>query len=168
MGPGFESPKQQVEISSGSGIPIEERYRLPIDAVADYAIFMLDPSGHVATWNSGAQKIKGYSANEIVGRHFSIFYTPEDLAAGKPDRELAVATLQGRIEDEGWRVRRDGSRFWANVLISAVKFVITSFKSFGSSAMIIRACFRSTISFSRECPVTGMKGVEDRGTAWQA
>jgi PAS domain S-box-containing protein len=121
VGSGFENPKQQQdEISSGSGIPIEERYRLLIDAVADYAIFMLDPSGHVATWNNGAQKIKGYSADEIVGQHFSIFYTPEDLAAGKPDRELAVATLQGRIEDEGWRVRRDGSRFRANVVISAV------------------------------------------------
>jgi PAS domain S-box-containing protein len=120
VGSGFENPKHQDESSSGSAIPIEERYRLLIDAVADYAIFMLDPSGHVATWNSGAQKIKGYSADEIVGRHFSIFYTPEDLAAGKPDSELTVAALQGRVEDEGWRVRRDGSRFRANVVISAV------------------------------------------------
>jgi len=120
VGSGFENTKQQDQTSSGFDIPIEERYRLLIDAVADCAIFMLDPSGHVATWNAGAQKIKGYSAGEIVGRHFSIFYTPEDLAAGKPGRELTVAALQGRVEDEGWRVRRDGSRFWASVVISAV------------------------------------------------
>jgi PAS domain S-box-containing protein len=120
VGSGFDNHEQKNQIASGFDVPIAERYRLLIDAVADYAIFMLDPSGRVATWNSGAQKIKGYSPDEIVGRHFSIFYTPEDLAAGKPDRELAVATVQGRIEDEGWRVRRDGSQFWANVVISAV------------------------------------------------
>jgi PAS domain S-box-containing protein len=93
---------------------------LLIEAVHDYAIFMLSPSGHVTSWNSGAQKIKEYAPEEIIGHHFSAFYPPEDVAAGKPERELAIAAAHGRIEDEGWRVRRDGSRFWADVIISAV------------------------------------------------
>ncbi|MFM0489022.1 PAS domain-containing sensor histidine kinase [Paraburkholderia graminis] len=106
--------------ANDSDVPVEDRYQLLIDAVQDYAIFMLDDAGHVASWNSGAQKIKGYTPEEIIGRHFSIFYTPEDVAAGKPGRELALATAQGRAEDRGWRVRRDGSRFWADVTITAV------------------------------------------------
>lgn len=106
---------------SESDVPVEDRYLLLIDAVQDYAIFMLDPTGHIARWNSGAQKIKGYGPDEIMGRHFSIFYPPEDIEAGKPQRELALAEAQGRVEDEGWRVRRDGSRFWANVVITAVR-----------------------------------------------
>lgn len=99
----------------------EERFRLMVETVQDYAIFMLDPSGHVTSWNTGAQRIKGYSPDEIIGRHFSKFYTAEDIAIGKPLRELAIASSEGRIEDEGWRVRRDGSRFWANVTITAVR-----------------------------------------------
>ena len=87
----------------------------------DYAILMLDPDGNVATWNAGAQRFKGYEAQEIIGRHFSVFYPPEDIAAGKPQRELEVAAADGRLEDEGWRVRKDGSRFWANVVITAVR-----------------------------------------------
>jgi len=106
--------------ASISDVPVEDRYFLLIEAVQDYAIFMLDTHGQVASWNPGAQRIKGYTADEIIGRHFSAFYTPEDIAAGKPDRELHVATTEGRVEDEGWRLRRDGSRFWANVVISAV------------------------------------------------
>ncbi len=82
---------------------------------------MLDPAGHVASWNTGAQRIKGYRREEIVGRHFSIFYLPEDVAAGKPDRELAAAAAHGRVEDESWRVRRDGSRFWANAILTAIR-----------------------------------------------
>jgi PAS domain S-box-containing protein len=98
----------------------EERLRLLIESVQDYAIFMLDPDGTVRGWNSGAQAIKGYEAHEIVGRHFSVFYTPEDLHAGKPALELRTAVAQGRVEDEGWRVRKDGSLFWANVVITAI------------------------------------------------
>jgi len=101
-------------------VPIEDRYQLFVDAVQDYAIFMLSPSGHIASWNKGAQRAKGYTREEIIGRHFSVFYTPEDIAAGKPERELVIATVQGRVEDEGWRVRCDGSRFWADVVITAV------------------------------------------------
>lgn len=103
-----------------SEVPVEDRYAMLIDAVQDYAIFMLDTDGRVASWNSGAQRIKGYTRDEIIGRHFSAFYTPEDIAGGKPERELRTAAAVGRLEDEGWRVRRDGSRFWATVAISAV------------------------------------------------
>ena len=98
----------------------EERFRLLVESVKDYAIFMLDPDGRVASWNSGAIEIKGYQPHEIIGQHFSAFYRPEDNASGKPARELELATRFGRVEDEGWRVRKDGSMFWANVVITAV------------------------------------------------
>jgi PAS domain S-box-containing protein len=99
----------------------EPVFRLFINQVTDYAIFLLTPAGEVATWNPGAERIKRYKANEIIGRHFRIFYPPEDVANGKPERELEDATANGRFEDEGWRVRKDGSRFWANVIITAVR-----------------------------------------------
>jgi PAS domain S-box-containing protein len=95
--------------------------RLLVDSVQDYAIFMLDVDGYVATWNRGAQKIKGYQSEEIVGKHFSTFYPPEDVEAGKPDAELLAAAEHGRVEDEGFRVRKDGTRFWANVIITALR-----------------------------------------------
>ena len=98
----------------------EQRFQLFVEAVRDYAIFMLDPEGNVATWNRGAERIKGYKASEIIGSHFSRFYPEQDLQAGKPQWELKVAAKEGRFEDEGWRVRKDGSRFWANVIITAV------------------------------------------------
>jgi PAS domain S-box-containing protein len=98
----------------------EERFRLLVDSVKDYAIFMLDPQGFVISWNAGAARIKGYTRDEIVGRHFSQFYLPEEAAAGKPARELAIARQLGHVEDEGWRVRKDGTTFWANVNITAV------------------------------------------------
>jgi len=99
----------------------EERFRLLVDAVQDYAIFMLDVQGHVSSWNTGAERIKGYGVSEIIGKHFSIFYPEEDLRAGKPEWELKIAAKEGRFEDEGWRLRKDGSRFWANVIISAIR-----------------------------------------------
>jgi PAS domain S-box-containing protein len=98
----------------------EERFRLLIDAVQDYAIFMLDPEGIVASWNLGAERIKGYSREEIIGRHFSHFFTDEDRAAGKPWEELATARRTGRAEVEGWRVKKNGDRFWARVVLTAV------------------------------------------------
>ncbi|MGO4302076.1 hybrid sensor histidine kinase/response regulator [Cupriavidus sp. RAF12] len=98
----------------------EETFRLLVESVKDYAIFMLDPTGHVVSWNAGASYIKGYRRDEIIGRHFSVFYPPNDIASDKPGRELATARQQGRLEDEGWRVRKDGSLFWANVTITAV------------------------------------------------
>jgi PAS domain S-box-containing protein len=98
----------------------EERFRLLVQSVQDYGIFMLDPQGRISSWNAGAERIKGYTAGEIIGRHFSAFYPPEDVAAGKPRRELEIAAEQGRLEDEGWRLRKDGTRFWANVVITAL------------------------------------------------
>jgi formate hydrogenlyase transcriptional activator len=99
----------------------EQRLRLFVDSVRDYAIFQLDAEGKVRTWNDAAQRMKGYSADEIVGQHFSCFYTSEDRARGKPDKELEAAKESGRCEDEGWRVRKDGSRFWAHVTITAIR-----------------------------------------------
>lgn len=101
-------------------IESEERFRLLVESVQDYAIFMLDPSGHVASWNKGAERIKGYTESEIVGRHFSIFYTPEDIASNHAEEELEIARREGRFEEEGWRVRKDGTRFWASVVLTAV------------------------------------------------
>jgi PAS domain S-box-containing protein len=98
----------------------EESFRLLVQSVTDYAIFLLDPSGRIVSWNAGAERIKGYRPEEIVGQHFSVFYPPEDRAAGKPGRELETATAKGSVEDEGWRVRKDGTRFWANVVITAL------------------------------------------------
>lgn len=98
----------------------ERRYRQLIEAVVDYAIFQLDPLGHVTTWNPGAQRIKGYRPEEIIGRHFKAFYTPEDVALGVPKRALSEATERGRFEAEGWRMRKDGSRFWASVVIDRI------------------------------------------------
>jgi PAS domain S-box-containing protein len=96
-------------------------YQLMVEAVRDYAIFMLDPNGYVASWNTGAERIKGYSAAEIIGQHFSVFYPPEAVATGHPQNELKIAEAEGRFEEEGWRVRKDGGQFWANVVITAVR-----------------------------------------------
>ena len=95
-------------------------YQLMVDSVKDYAIFMLDPAGYIASWNQGARRIKGYEADEIIGQHFSVFYTEDAKSIGHPQWELKVATKEGRFEEEGWRVRKDGTQFWANVVISAV------------------------------------------------
>src|SRR5215204_3005740 len=96
-------------------------HRLLVDSVRDYAIFALDPGGHVLSWNTGAARLKGYTHEEIVGRHFSIFYPPGDIVADKPGRVLADALRDGRVEDEGWRIRKDGTRFWADVVVTALR-----------------------------------------------
>ncbi|HEU4903912.1 MAG TPA: PAS domain S-box protein [Flavisolibacter sp.] len=98
----------------------EERYRLMVEGVKEYAIFMLDPTGHIMSWNDGAKRLKGYNANEIIGKHFSIFYTAEDLETKKPERELKIAVATGKYEEEGWRIRKNGSLFWANIVITAL------------------------------------------------
>ncbi|MDO9070349.1 MAG: response regulator, partial [Deltaproteobacteria bacterium] len=99
----------------------EESFRLMVGSVTDYAIVMLDPEGRVVIWNAGAERIKGYSAEEIVGQHFSRFYPQEDIQSGKPQRDLDVVAAKGQFEDEGWRVRKDGSTFWANVVFTAIR-----------------------------------------------
>jgi PAS domain S-box-containing protein len=99
----------------------DQRFQLLINSVTDYAIYMLDPEGHIATWNPGARLFKGYEAEEVIGRHFSAFFTPEDRAAGLPERALATAAAEGKFETEGWRVRKDGTRFWAHVVVDPVR-----------------------------------------------
>ena len=101
--------------------PADAQFRLLVESVADYAIFLLDTAGRVASWNPGAERIKGYAAPEVLGRHFSLFYPPEDRAAGKPEAALQRAEREGRCQQEGWRVRKDGSRFWGDVVISALR-----------------------------------------------
>ncbi len=98
----------------------EASFRVLVNGVRDYALFMLDPSGHVVSWNAGAERVKGYAAREILGKHLSIFYEPADVKDGRPQRTLAAAATTGRAEDEGWRVRKDGSTFWANVVLAPV------------------------------------------------
>ena len=102
-------------------VAMAERFQLLVESVKDYAIFLLDAEGRVSSWNEGARRIKGYAAAEIVGRHFSVFYPAEDIASGKPAWELQTAAAEGRLEDEGWRVRQDGTQFWAVVVITALR-----------------------------------------------
>ena len=108
-------------INTATATERRDLFRLIVESVRDYAIFHLDPQGYVQTWNEGARRIKGYSSSEIIGRHFSIFYPPSEARRGKPAYELAVAADEGRWEEEGWRLRRDGTRFWANVVITALR-----------------------------------------------
>jgi osomolarity two-component system sensor histidine kinase TcsA len=113
-----EAHQRQLELEET--LYANETFRILVETVKDYAIFMLDPGGHVATWNAGAQAFKGYTKSEIIGKHFSNFYSKEDQDNDKPGRELRDAIRDGRCEDEGWRLRKDGSRFWANVVITPV------------------------------------------------
>src|SRR5471030_1022882 len=99
----------------------DDLYGRLVDSIHDYAIFMLDPRGIIMSWNVGAERIKGYAPHEIIGRHFSLFYASDAIARGWPGQELETAANTGRFEDEGWRVRKDGTRFWANVVITALK-----------------------------------------------
>ncbi len=110
--------------------PSDDAFHLLVEAVQDYAIFMLDPAGLVASWNPGAERIKGYNAGEIIGRHFSCFFTPEEQAAGKPGQALSAALSTGRYEEEGFRVRQDGSRFWAHVTLTPLLDAAGSHKGF--------------------------------------
>ena len=120
-----ESSDQYPSATSGGGRSsrgiTDEQYRLIVQSIKDYAVFMLDPDGRILSWNEGARLIKGYTAPEVLGRSFEIFYPGEAVADGFPKRELKEAARVGRFEDEGWRIRKDGSRFWANVVITAVR-----------------------------------------------
>jgi rsbT co-antagonist protein RsbR len=117
--------------ASETQLGTEQDYRLLVQSVKDYAIIMLDPEGHVVTWNEGAQRTKGYQPDEIIGKHFSLFYPKEDIERGKPESELKAATENGRFEDEGWRVRKDGSRFWANMILTAMRDADGTLRGFG-------------------------------------
>jgi PAS domain S-box-containing protein len=116
-----EELTSRLDAQGRAGAESDALFRLLVESVQDYAIFLLDPTGRIATWNAGAQRFKGYTAGEIIGRHFSVFYPASEIAAGKCEYELEVAAREGRFEDEGWRVRKDGSRFWANVVITALR-----------------------------------------------
>jgi PAS domain S-box-containing protein len=109
------------DVSIGMTIPEQDRFRLLVEAVTDYAIYMLDAGGYVASWNAGAERAKGYTREEILGHHFSRFYTPEDRQAGLPQRAVRRAETEGRFEDEGWRVRKNGTRMWAHVVIDPIR-----------------------------------------------
>ena len=112
--------EQQVREGTSQLQAMEESFRLLVEGTRDYAIFMLDPQGHIITWNPGAECINGYRAEEIIGQHFSRFYGEDDVQAGKPAMELKIAKAEGKYEEEGWRVRKDGSRFWSSVVITAL------------------------------------------------
>ncbi|KAJ4004660.1 hypothetical protein NW761_015258 [Fusarium oxysporum] len=107
-------------VMTQSWLPIDDAFRILVQAVKDYAIFLLDTRGNVMSWNTGAELSKGYKKEEIIGKHFSTFYSEEDIRSRKPERELEICLREGRVEDEGWRYRKDGSRFWANVVITAI------------------------------------------------
>src|SRR5258706_4618472 len=98
----------------------QEHFQLLVAGVEDYAIFLLDPDGHVMSWNAGAERIKGYRPEEIIGQHFSVFYRPEDAQSGRPGRELEIARRDGHYREEGWRLRKDGTPFWASVVLNAI------------------------------------------------
>ena len=116
-----ETLEQRVEDRARQLADTEQRFRLLIESVTDYAIYMLDPSGHIVNWNPGARRIKGYTRDEVMGQHFARFYTDEERGKGVPDRALKAASELGKYEVEGWRVRKDGSRFWASAVINAVR-----------------------------------------------
>src|SRR3954453_17445674 len=118
---GLQEDPMSTEARSDAPETDEQRSRVLIEAVTDYAIYMLDPHGIVTSWNRGAQRFKGYTPDEIVGEHFSRFYTEEDRKSGLPMRALETAAREGRFEQEGWRVRKDGSRFWAHVIIDPIR-----------------------------------------------
>ena len=107
--------------SAATVLGSEDSFRMLVESVTDYAIVMLDPEGHVVSWNSGAERIKGYSKAEIIGKHFGCFYPAEAVQRGVPEQELKAAVKHGRFEDEGWRVRKGGTQFWANVVISVLR-----------------------------------------------
>jgi PAS domain S-box-containing protein len=127
-----ELPKQHGnDIGGLSPEAGRELLQMLVDSVKEYAILTLDPKGNVATWTPATERLKGYKADEIIGKHFSVFYPKEDVESGKCERELETAVREGRYEEEGWRVRKDGSRFWASVVITALRDLKGNLKGFG-------------------------------------
>jgi len=142
----IDSPDESVARSAGETLAdMDRRFRLFVESVRDYAIFMLDPAGRVATWNAGAERIKGYRAAEIIGQHMSRFYSPEDVELDLPARLLKRAQEEGRVEAEGWHVRADGSRFWGHVVITAVRGSVSPPHSATAPAPASWRCCRSSI-----------------------
>jgi PAS domain S-box-containing protein len=144
-----------------------EQFRLLVTSVRDYAIFTLDPRGFITSWNLGAERIKGYAASDIIGRHFSDFYPPEDVAAGKPAWELAEAERDGRFEDEGWRIRKDGSRFWANVIITALRGPDGELRGFGKVTRDLTARREAEETARRLSAEQGARAVAEKAERYQ-
>jgi PAS domain S-box-containing protein len=159
----------------------EESFRLMVESVSDYAIVMLDPHGSVVSWNTGAERIKGYRTEEIVGQHFARFYPPESIAAGTPEKDLECAATSGRFEDEGWRLRKDGSIFWANIVITAIRdqngilrgfakltrdltarnkveLALTNAKAVAEKANLAKSDFLSSMSHELRSPLNAILG----------
>jgi PAS domain S-box-containing protein len=159
----------------------ESSFRLMVESVSDYAIVMLDPDGLVASWNTGAQRIKGYSSEEILGQHFAIFYPEDEVASGKPQRDLEAVTASGRHEDEGWRIRKDGSLFWANIVFTAIRdpagnlrgfakltrdlterkkveAILTNAKAVAETANLAKSDFLSSMSHELRSPLNAILG----------
>jgi PAS domain S-box-containing protein len=143
----------------------ERSLRLQIDGLKDFAIFMLDPVGRVATWNAGAHRFQGFEAAEIIGRDFACFFSPEDVALGKPQEEIRSAARDGHFEDEGWRFRKDGSKFWANVILTAVRNSEHELIGFGQVIRDITDRKRSAEQFrlAIEAAPTGMLMMDESG-----
>ena len=121
MGKSEQTPPAASSAAKLVTLPLaSEQFRQLVEQVKDYAIFVLDPEGYIASWTAGAERIKGYTPQEIIGKHFSVFYTKEDIKAGVPERELEIARTLGSVDQEGWRLRKDGTRFWASVTITAM------------------------------------------------
>jgi len=127
----MDDPFNHAANSAHSVDESNERFRLLVEGVTDYAIYMLDPAGQIVSWNTGAQHIKGYTKHEIIGQHFSLFFTADDIGRGKPATILAIAAHAGTYQEEGWRVRKDASLFWASVLISALYDARGELRGFG-------------------------------------
>ncbi len=161
------APPAAIDAAPGGGIrrDPDEHLRALVDRVADLAIFMLDARGNVATWNAGAERLMGYPSTEILGRHFSRFYLPEDIAAGKPRLVLAMAEREGGCEQEGWRLRQDGARFWAKVVITALRDGAGRLVGYGKVARDISRQHRATEQFrlAIEAAPTGMIMFDERG-----
>lgn len=144
---------------------LPDMLELLVNRIPEYAIMTLDPAGYIATWNLTAERLKGYRTEEVVGKHFSMLYVPEDVASGKPERELKLAARDGRYEDEGWRMRKDGSRFWANVVITVLRSERGELRGFGKITRDLTERKRSEDQFqlAMEAAPTGMILVDQRG-----
>ena len=158
-----EKRQQTALVEKGRAVrESNESFRMMIEAVRDYAIFMLDIDGRVASWNAGAERLKGYSEQEIIGQHFSIFYTAGDLAHHKPEQELKTASRVGRISDQGWRVRKDGTQFFANVVITAVFDSIGQLRGFAKVTQDVTARKQSEALLSHQASHDGLSNLPNR------
>src|SRR5436309_7102592 len=128
---GSPDPERRVRATHMEPSDVADRFALLAAAATEYAIFTLDNDGFITTWNPGAERLKGYTRDEIVGQHFSRFYPAEDVARGKPEHLLAIAVAEGSVEDEGWRVRKDGTQFWGDVVITALRDSDGQLRGFG-------------------------------------